>query len=186
MARVRPPSPAVSDGAPLDSTGKIAGPPAVRPRAAGSAKRKKPVTGAPTSSMGLRSAVSGQVGLISGIAASAFAVVALASYDQHDVSLSVAGTGQTENLVGPAGSYLADMLYQGFGYASWAVVFFGVSLALRLAGRPARGWITRILAAVGFVLLATALQLILGGAPVDDFEPGGLLGHLVARSPSHR
>jgi DNA segregation ATPase FtsK/SpoIIIE-like protein len=182
VARVRPPSPAVSDGAPLDSTGKIAGPPAVRPRAAGSAKRKKPVTGAPTSSLGLRSAVSGQVGLISGIAASAFAVVALASYDQHDVSLSVAGTGQTENLVGPAGSYLADMLYQGFGYASWAVVFFGVSLALRLAGRPAGGWITRILAAVGFVLLATALQLILGGAPVDDFEPGGLLGHLVARS----
>lgn len=171
MARVRPTSPA-AEAAPSESSGKAALV-AARPKAAGAARRKKPapVPAAPTGA-----GVAGQVGLLSGIAASAFTVVALATYDPHDVSLSVAGTGQTENLVGPAGSYLADALYQGFGYASWAVVFVGIGFALRLAGRPSRGLFVKALAAVGFVLLATAIQLVVGERPDAPFLAGGLLG----------
>ncbi|MFN7144770.1 MAG: DNA translocase FtsK 4TM domain-containing protein, partial [Myxococcota bacterium] len=182
MARVRQSPPAASEGAsPVPPPAKAASLPAVRPKGAGSARRKKPAVAAPAA---LNAAVGGQVALIAGLAASAFTVVALASYDANDVSLSVAvaGADRTENLVGPAGSYLADALYQGFGYAAWTVLFVGVSLALRLAGRPSGGWMKRVLGAVGFALLATGLQLGLADLVDGTFEPGGLVGLFFAKA----
>jgi S-DNA-T family DNA segregation ATPase FtsK/SpoIIIE len=124
----------------------------------------------------------GQVVLLAGLAACAFVVVALGSYHADDVSLSVAGTGKTDNLVGPIGAYAADALYQGFGYASWAVLLVGVWLALRLAGRAVGGWISSALAAVGFILLAAGLQLALARLVEPAFPPGGVVGLVVSNA----
>jgi ribosomal protein S25 len=155
--------------------------PAPRPKTAGSARRKKPVVGVAAASSALDSAVVGQVVLISALAGCAFALVALASYDPHDVSLSVAGSNQTLNLVGPAGAYLADVLYQTFGYAAWSVVMVAVALAMRLAGRVVGGWFSALVSGAGFVLLTAALDLSLTGL-VDgaSFAPGGVVGMLLA------
>ena len=54
-------------------------------------------------------------------------LVALASYDAADPSLSTATTRRAANLVGPAGATLADLLLQGFG---WAGALPGVALRI--------------------------------------------------------
>ena len=89
MARVRP-----SPSAPAEptSTGAVkADLPAPRVRASGVAKKKKAASAAPVGPAGRT--VGGQVVLLVGIAGSVLTTLALATYDSHDPSLSVAGSG---------------------------------------------------------------------------------------------
>lgn len=121
-----------------------------------------------------------QVVWIAGIATSAYAAVALATYDAGDPSLSVAGGGPIQNLAGPFGAVLADALFQAFGWASWTVALLGVRFSLRLAGRGAGGWLVTWVGALGLVLLGAALQLCFGGLVGRPFPPGGVVGILVS------
>ncbi|MDP2317268.1 MAG: DNA translocase FtsK 4TM domain-containing protein [Pseudomonadota bacterium] len=183
MARVRNPPPSGNERGPTEAPAKAAANlPAPRPKANGTARRKKPTTTSSLLPAALSAGVAGQVLLIAGLAGCAFTIVALASYDRHDVSLSVAGTSQTLNLVGPAGAYVADLLYQAVGFAAWTVLLVGVGLALRLAGRPVGGWFSALVAAMGFVLLAAALELGLSGfvGTGAPFPAGGVVGLLLA------
>jgi hypothetical protein len=191
MARVRNSSSSGSDrsGSGTESPAKSsASLPVPRPRATGTAKRKKP-TGAGASLTGafpaaLNAGAARQVFLLVGLAACAFTVVALASYDAHDVSGSVAGSSDTANLMGPAGAYLADVLLQAFGYAAWCVLMVGAAFALRLAGRPVGGWFSTMVSGAGFVLLTAALSLALTGVMghTSPFPPGGVVGLLLSEA----
>ncbi len=183
MARVRTPSTPGRERAPTEAPAKAsASLPAPRPRSSGSARRKRPGSGTSALTGAINSGAAYQVVLLVGLAACAFTVVALASYDRHDVSLSVAGTSQTLNLVGPAGAYLADLCYQAVGFAAWSVLVVGAAFALRLAGRPVGGWFSTFVAGAGFVLLAAGLELTFAGVMAIDrpFPPGGVVGLLLS------
>lgn len=158
--------------------------PVPRARATGSSKRKTaspPQRSLPAS---FKTSAARQVCLLVGLAICLFTVVALGSYHPHDVSLSVASSSATANSVGPAGAYLADILFQGFGYAAWTVILVGAALALRLAGRAAGGWFSTFVSAAGFILLAAGLSLVLTGVlgSTAPFPPGGLVGLLLANA----
>ena len=169
MARVRSPSNEIA--AVVDAA------PAPRSRT-GTARRKRVDAPAPSYAGSPRSW--SQVVWIAGMAASGFLAVALGSYRADDASLSVVGTGKVENLAGPIGASVADLVYQGFGFGGWALVGVGLWCALRLAGRRVGGWFSTLLAAVGGVLVCSALQLCFGGLPDRPFAPGGVTGILVS------
>jgi hypothetical protein len=117
-----------------------------------------------------------QVALMLGILGCVFAVVALASYDAGDPSFSRRGGGAIQNLAGPAGAWLADVLLQLLGYGAWAVVVLGVQLGRKLAGRALGG----LSAAAGWTVASwsglTVLSLVLGSAEGAPFPAGGLVG----------
>ena len=114
-----------------------------------------------------------------------FVGIALATWNASDVSLSVAGTGKVQNLVGPAGSYLADALYQSVGWGAWSVLVLTGFLALRLAGRSVGGWGTLVLGAVGLLMACGILQLLVASAG-RPFPPGGLAGLLLVEAMEPR
>nr|WP_245704901.1 DNA translocase FtsK [Belnapia rosea] len=116
-------------------------------------------------------------------------LVALASYDPADPSLSTA-TGRTPtNLAGPAGAVVADLLLQGFG---WAGALPGLALlgwAWRLGTHRGIGLFPARLAALlaALPLLAGTLMLapLPAGSPVES-GAGGAAGAIVAGAVSHQ
>ncbi|MDN3568868.1 DNA translocase FtsK 4TM domain-containing protein, partial [Paeniroseomonas aquatica] len=112
-------------------------------------------------------------------------LLALASHDPADPSLSTATTRATANLAGPAGAMASDMLLQGFG---WAAVLPGLALlgwAWRLGTHRGLGLFPARLAALLAALPLGAATLTL--LPVSagtglETGPGGVAGGLVAES----
>jgi S-DNA-T family DNA segregation ATPase FtsK/SpoIIIE len=109
-------------------------------------------------------------------------LVALASYDPADPSLSTATARAPTNLAGPAGAMLADLLMQGFG---WAGALPGLALlgwAWRLGSHrglglfPAR--LAALLAAMPLLAALLALAPIPAGIPVEA-GAGGAAGAVV-------
>ncbi|TCZ55272.1 FtsK/SpoIIIE family DNA translocase [Roseicella aquatilis] len=124
------------------------------------------------------------LGLGCGLAGLAL-LVALASYDPADPSLSTATTRPPTNLVGPAGAHGADLLLQGFG---WAGTLPGLALlawAWRLATHrglglfPAR--LAALLAALPLCAAALTLAPLPAGLPTTA-GPGGAGGAIAARA----
>jgi S-DNA-T family DNA segregation ATPase FtsK/SpoIIIE len=91
-------------------------------------------------------------GLIAAIVGLAL-LIALASYDPTDPSLSTATGRPASNLVGPAGAFLADLLLQGFG---WAGALPGLALL---------AWAWRLATHRGLPLLPLRLLLVLAAMP---------------------
>lgn len=146
-------------------------------RAKGTTKRRRPEAASPSRD-GTRF---GQISLLGLCAGSMFAAVSLASWSATDPSLSVSAGGPVANLGGPLGAYVADFLYQCIGWASWCVLLVGVWGVLRLAGRLAGSWWNALIGSFGLWMVATGLELLLGGAANRAFPVGGVLGLLTSQ-----
>ncbi|WP_193560523.1 DNA translocase FtsK 4TM domain-containing protein, partial [Dankookia rubra] len=124
------------------------------------------------------------LGLACGLAGLAL-LVALASYDAADPSLSTATTRRAANLVGPAGAMLADLLLQGFG---WAGALPGVALlawAWRLATHRGLGLFPARLAALLAAMPVAGAALTLAPLPANlptAAGAGGAGGSITARA----
>uniref|UniRef100_UPI00165A1E8A DNA translocase FtsK 4TM domain-containing protein n=1 Tax=Siccirubricoccus phaeus TaxID=2595053 RepID=UPI00165A1E8A len=92
------------------------------------------------------------LGLVAALAGLAL-LVALASYNPADPSLSTATTARPSNLAGPAGAMLADLLLQGFG---WAAALPGLALL---------AWAWRLATQRGLSLFPARLAALLAGMP---------------------
>ncbi|MCB4821937.1 FtsK/SpoIIIE family DNA translocase [Roseicella aerolata] len=124
------------------------------------------------------------LGLLCGLSGLAL-LVALASYDPADPSLSTATTRAPANLVGPAGAMVADVMLQGFG---WAGALPGLALlawAWRLATHrglslfPAR--LAALLAALPMGGAALTLVPLPAGLPASA-GAGGAIGAVTAHA----
>ncbi|CAO3410858.1 DNA translocase FtsK [Azospirillum largimobile] len=113
-------------------------------------------------------------------------MVVLGSYDPRDASLnSVPATaGDTHNLFGPPGAYVADLLIQSLGWAAFVIalvpMFWGWRLgAQRKLGNPL---FRTVLALWGVILVSMALAG-LTDASTDPLAPlpGGSFGQILLR-----
>ncbi|RAI57157.1 cell division protein FtsK [Roseicella frigidaeris] len=122
------------------------------------------------------------LGLVCGLTGLAL-LVALASYDAADPSLSTATTRAPANLAGPAGAVLSDLMLQGFG---WAGVLPGLALlawAWRLATHRGLGLFPARLAALLAALPIGGAALTLAPLPAPaSAGPGGAGGAVTAHA----
>ncbi len=117
-------------------------------------------------------------------------LIALASYDAADRSFSYTGEpGQVGNLIGPLGSWVADVLLTLFG---WPAILFPVAIAFsawiglkRRLDEPGQGRSTIALRVIGLVAaLGTScgLATLHFSAETLPGGSGGVLGFLVGES----
>jgi S-DNA-T family DNA segregation ATPase FtsK/SpoIIIE len=100
-------------------------------------------------------------------------VVALASYDPADPSLSTATTRAPVNLAGPAGAILADLLLQGFGWAAYTPGLALLAWAWRFTTHRGVGLLPLRLLLVLATLPVAAAALALAPLPAELPAPGG-------------
>ena len=112
--------------------------------------------------------------------------LALISYSPRDaawnVSASGPDSGSTQNWIGPAGSYSADLLFQVFGFAAFLLPMALAVLGSRwLKNRPINSQVATL---VGYGLLLLSLPSLLTLWHFPDVRgsvpPGGMLGSLVS------
>ncbi|HEY8611664.1 MAG TPA: DNA translocase FtsK 4TM domain-containing protein, partial [Roseomonas sp.] len=120
------------------------------------------------------------LGLIAGLLGLAV-LVALASHNPADPSLSTATSRAPTNLAGPFGAMVSDVLLQGFGWAGLLPAACLMTWALRLSTHrglsPFAGRVAALLAALP--LMAAALSASPLPAPFPGGTPGGAMGPLV-------
>jgi len=110
------------------------------------------------------------------IVACFYASIALFGYHATDPGFSRTGLGEVQNVAGPVGAYVADVLFQLMGWTAWAMLPLGFGLLWRLAGREVGGF-WRVLSATAGVWIAACLLALAVPVDVDaDFPAGGLLG----------
>ncbi|HXP13250.1 MAG TPA: DNA translocase FtsK 4TM domain-containing protein, partial [Stellaceae bacterium] len=118
------------------------------------------------------------------LAAALFLSLALGFYDRADPSWNHAVTGPVHNIMGLAGSRLADALLQGFGVASALLPVFLCDWAARLllARGLRRFWLKILLAPWALPLLALAVSILPAPAswPIAS-GLGGFVGELARR-----
>ncbi|WP_245215242.1 FtsK/SpoIIIE family DNA translocase [Pararoseomonas baculiformis] len=120
------------------------------------------------------------LGMIAGLLGLAV-LVALASHNPADPSLSTATNRAPTNLAGPFGAMVSDVLLQGFGWAGILPAACLLTWALRLSTHrglaPFAGRLAALLA--GLPLLAAALSASPLPSPFPGGTPGGAMGPLV-------
>ncbi len=110
--------------------------------------------------------------------------LSLLSYHPEDPSFNTAaGAVRCRNLIGPAGSYLSDLCWQGLGLASFLLpVFVGVVAWRRVRARASQAPLTRMLGSV--LLLASCAAVLALGPRWTLFDgsvtPGGVVGLALA------
>ena len=111
-------------------------------------------------------------------------ILSLVSYHQQDTSFDTAtAAGRPLNLIGKAGSHIADLTLQFLGLASFAMPVLLLALAWKwLRSEPIGSQLVKVAGALMLVLgVCTALSL---GPNLRPFSgtvaPGGLLGLLLA------
>ena len=111
-------------------------------------------------------------------------ILSLVSYHQQDASFDTAtAAGRPLNLIGKAGSHIADLTLQFLGLASFAIPVLLLALAWKwLRSEPIGSQLVKVAGALMLVLgVCTALSL---GPNLRPFSgtvaPGGLLGLLLA------
>ena len=120
----------------------------------------------------------GQVALLVGMLACAWALATLGSYDPTDPGLSRTGSGPVANVGGPAGAWVADLLLQVLGHTAWIILAVGAALGLRLAGRRS-GRVGQWLAgSVWTWAFSVLLSMVVVADPTRPFPAGGLVGLL--------
>ena len=119
-----------------------------------------------------------QVGLVLALVCVSFVLVALTSYDPYDVAFTRSASGlEVQNLGGTVGAWLADLIYQSFGYTGWLLVFLPVPLFRKLADR-ATGWTWQRTGGcvLGVLCTGALLHLSFGNPETAPFPPGGVVG----------
>ena len=121
-----------------------------------------------------------------GITLAILMALALLSYSPRDASFNVSaqplGARPTQNWVGPAGAYSADLVFQVLGYAAFLAPMGIFALGLRwFRSRPID---SAIAALIGYALLVLSLPALLSLWRIPDVRasvpPGGFLGGIVA------
>src|SRR5215831_20737647 len=116
--------------------------------------------------------------------ASLFVILSLASYSHLDRSWNTASSlGRPHNLTGAAGSHVADLFLQVFGFSAYAIPVLMLLLAWRwVRSAPMESPFIKAGGAVLLVLsICTALGLLVSGHPIGGVIPaGGLLGLVAA------
>ncbi|CAN5387321.1 hypothetical protein BH10BDE1_BH10BDE1_22670 [soil metagenome] len=120
------------------------------------------------------------------IATGIFISLALATFHSSDPSFNSTGSGLVaKNACGFVGSFLADMLYQGFGAGAWLFVFGCARLSARtfldregttIAGRLAWG-LALLLTTTALASLHMPLAKLFGG----QVAVGGVFGAIIVR-----
>ena len=120
------------------------------------------------------------------VTVSVLTALALISYSPRDAAWNVSANGpesaSTNNWIGPAGAYWADLLFQVFGFAA-----FLLPVALAVLGwrwLKNRAINSQIATLIGYALLLLALPSLLALWHFPDVRgtvpPGGMLGSLVS------
>ena len=108
----------------------------------------------------------------------------LLSYNPNDPSWNAAGQEGARNLVGPFGAWVAASLFQFVGLAAYLLPLLLLAAAWRrFRTRRIRAPLSRIMGLVTLLLAASALLSLSSLRPFFDrsFQPGGLMGTLIAR-----
>jgi S-DNA-T family DNA segregation ATPase FtsK/SpoIIIE len=122
-----------------------------------------------------------------------FLLASLVTYSTDDPGWSRTGSvaGAMNNIGGLVGAYIADLAFWFFGYVAYVlpVVLGGLAWIALFGldsdgdGRVDFGPALRLIGIVGFLVSATGLLQLLGGAAPDlPAESGGILGELAGRS----
>jgi len=117
--------------------------------------------------------------------------VALYSFHAADPSWNQATSNMAENMLGIVGAYIADILYQLFGLASWLLVALGCSLVVRIAlgykpywaGWTSLFWLPCLLAMSGLIDVHVSIDDV--HVLMNETLPagtGGALGHILAET----
>lgn len=120
-------------------------------------------------------------------AAGIFLALALATFHSSDPSFNSTGMGLVaKNACGFVGSFLADLLYQGFGLGAWLFVYGSLRLAWRTFMEREGGSTLVVRLAWGVALLLTASSLLALHLPAEKvfnghIPVGGLFGAIVVR-----
>ncbi|MBK9646384.1 MAG: DNA translocase FtsK 4TM domain-containing protein [Deltaproteobacteria bacterium] len=114
---------------------------------------------------------------LGGLAACGFTTLALASYSPTDPAFSRrSSVEEIANWCGRSGAALADVLYQLFGYSSWAVLLVAVWLGLRFARHPSATFTKLLAGGLASWWTAALLALVTWPHVRPGFPIGGALG----------
>ncbi|MEZ0212809.1 MAG: DNA translocase FtsK 4TM domain-containing protein, partial [Xanthobacteraceae bacterium] len=184
----------------MHATTRTAARPAAEPRAARArpaprpmpeietARRRPPADFMPDEMRGALRRRTGQIGGLALFAATALAMVALASWSADDPSFSRSSAALPANLLGRPGAIIADLLMQMFGLAALAVVLPPAAWGWRIlsARAPRRprlrlaAWVFGAVLAAGFAACLPRL----GAWPLPT-GLGGVLGEGVLAGPAY-
>ena len=113
--------------------------------------------------------------------AAALILGSLGSYSHTDLNSTNGGADSIQNLIGPAGAYIAAALFSALGCTAYIVGIALLQMAVQLLRRSRRMMSLR--SGVGMTLAlvaATGLSQIWVPAELFTFRPGGLLGLVVS------
>jgi len=113
--------------------------------------------------------------------AAALILGSLGTYSPSDLSSTDGGAESIQNVIGPAGAYIAAALFSSLGCAAFIVGIALLQMAVQLLRRARRMMSLR--SGVGMTLAlvaATGLAQIWVPAETFSFRPGGLLGLVVS------
>ena len=119
-----------------------------------------------------------QVSLLGCTLGSTYLVVAMATYSSLDPAFSHTGAATVENAAGPAGAWLADVVFQIFGYGAWTLSALVLLFALKMAGRSLGGWMSGLAGSLALWSTLTGIALVAPGTEASPFPPGGFIGLL--------
>ena len=119
-----------------------------------------------------------QVSLLGGTLGSTYLVVAMSTYSPMDPAFSHTGAGPVVNAAGPAGAWLADVVFQVLGHGAWSLSILVVLFAVKMAGRGLGGWMTGMAGSIALWSTLTGIALLAPGTDASPFPPGGYVGLL--------
>ena len=119
-----------------------------------------------------------QVSLLGLALGSTYLVVAMTTYSPMDPAFSHTGAGPVVNAAGPAGAWLADVVFQILGYGAWSLSTLVLIFTLKMAGRSLGGWMTGLAAVIALWSSLTGIALLAPGTDASPFPPGGYIGLL--------
>ena len=105
----------------------------------------------------------------------------LGTYSPTDLSSTSGGADSIQNVIGPAGAYIAAALFSALGCAAYIVGLALLQMAVQLLRRARRMMSLRSGVGMALALVAaTGLAQIWVPADTFSFRPGGLLGLVVS------
>ena len=125
-----------------------------------------------------------QLSLLGGALGSTYLVIAMSTYSAQDPAFSHTGAGPVANAAGPAGAWLADVVFQVFGHGAWALSSLVVVFGLKMGGKKLGGLLGGVAATLSLWSILTAIALVAPGTEAHAFPPGGYIGLLSAEALS--
>lgn len=121
------------------------------------------------------------------LAVAFFFSLALGSYYPLDPSFNAIGTvlTQAQNKCGYLGSFMADLLYQGFGLSAWVFVLLALRQSMLVFQRKDREWVDNfIILSLSLFVCSSLLDLHQSGRSFFEGHilPGGALGRAIVKT----